>query len=52
MNHIAITWWANDTMYWLNLMGLDENKQVIASVCLRTHKFVCVEVSTYLDGLV
>lgn len=22
MNHMAITWWARDTMYWLNLVDI------------------------------
>ena len=53
MNHMAITWWARDTMYWLNLKGIRETKRS-KCVCASetTYVFVCVCVSTYLEGLV
>lgn len=43
MNHMAITWWASDTMYWLNLKRIKEAKR---SKCVHAsetaHVFVCV----------
>ncbi len=27
MNHMAITWWARDTMYWLNLQRMKEKQE-------------------------
>lgn len=49
MNHMAITWWASDTMYWLNLM---EMKAIYRSECpcVSENTFVLVCVCVCLVG--
>lgn len=51
MNHMAITWWASDTMYWLNLMGMEET-YMSECVCVSEITSVRVFAGTYLEGLV
>lgn len=40
MNHMAITWWARDTIYWLNLMRKEEIFSCECT-CRQEYTFVC-----------
>lgn len=40
MNHMAITWWASDTIYWLNLEFVKKNKQTKKNNKVKEHSSI------------
>lgn len=42
MNHMAITWWARDTMYWLNLIGMEETNRSECDCAFESMHVLCV----------